>query len=98
MSGALAPNEVALADINGKFETRPFYKGVLVRTATLRPTTQLNPSTAVAIAFDKVQAARSVHDYGSLLLNEKWYSIEEFREWVSQLTKNSKLRIDGDAT
>src|SRR6266581_1847404 len=94
MSGSLSPRNAVLANIIEKIGARPFYRGVLVKTATLRTPNGLNSSAAIAIAFDEVKQAREVHDYGSLILGEKWYSKDEFIAWISQLTEKFKLRID----
>jgi hypothetical protein len=94
MSGSPPPKDAVLADIIETIGARSFYRGVLVKAATLRTLNGLNSSAVIAIAFDEVKQARVVHDYGSLILSEKWYSKDEFIAWINQLPENFKLRID----
>jgi schlafen family protein len=80
------------ADIVNKVRSRAFYAGVLVKAALVRTQAGLSVSTVLAIASNNPMTERVPHEYGPLVLEEKWYSRDEFVAWVSTLAKTEKLQ------
>ncbi len=79
-----------------KVRSRTFYAGVLVKAALVRTQAGLNVSTALAIASNNNVAERETHEYGPLILEEKWYSRDKFVDWVSTLAKTQKFQASSE--